>query len=98
MVADPKWQVIANDTQLQAFSLISEEGVKFINDEDIKDCCDRMGMPLNSQIHIFGATPPISTYIYGLSVGPYCSFSDDSGFKVPMKIFCRKAKVSDADP
>ncbi len=54
-------------------------------------------IPDNGQIHFFDITPPISTYIYGLSAGPYYSFKNDSGFKVPMKIFCRKSKSKYAD-
>lgn len=47
---------------------------------------------------IFRETPPISTYIYSVAVGPYAEFVNESGFKVPMRILCRKTKSALADP
>ncbi len=46
---------------------------------------------------IFEESPPISTYIYALGAGPYFSFQNESGYKVPMRILCRKSKVKNAD-
>ena len=43
---------------------------------------------------MFDTTPPISTYLYALAAGPYCSISNESDFKVPMRIYCRKTKRS----
>ena len=41
----------------------------------------------------FFPTPPISTYVYALAVGPYCCIPNEQTYRVPMKIYCRKTKV-----
>lgn len=32
-----------------------------------------------------------------MAAGPYVTFTNESGFHVPMKIYCRKSKVQFAD-
>lgn len=49
------------------------------------------------ELILFEATPAISTYIYAMAAGPYVTFTNESGFHVPMKIYCRKSKVQFAD-
>jgi aminopeptidase N len=54
--------------------------------------------PESGNIFIFHTCPPISTYIYALAAGPYCCIPNETGYKVPMKIYCRKTKVAIAEP
>lgn len=46
---------------------------------------------------MFETCPPISTYIYALTVGPYTCIANESDYRVPMKIYCRKTKRSLAE-
>jgi len=46
---------------------------------------------------LFETCPPISTYIYALTVGPYTCIANESDYRVPMKIYCRKTKRSLAE-
>ncbi len=57
------------------------------------EACERNLIGAEGQFIVFEASPPISTYIYALAAGPYCKFQNQSDFKVPMSIYCRKSKI-----
>ena len=51
----------------------------------------------SGNLFVFDKSYPISTYLYGLSVGPYCCIENFNEFKIPMKNYCRKTKREHAD-
>jgi len=47
--------------------------------------------------HLFKATPPLSTYLYALVVGPYDKYEDKYG-SVPMAMYARKSLTKYLEP
>ena len=94
-VADSKWVAISNEKLTKSNSLINED---IVEKEGLMNAVQRLGFSkvgekYEGKLYSFAATPAISTYIYALAVGPYCCIPNESGYKVPMKIYCRKTKV-----
>jgi aminopeptidase N len=95
ILADSKWVAISNEKLVKSESLYKDT---IIEKEGLEESLARLGFAKLGQrfdgtVHTFDKTPPISTYIYALAVGPYCSIPNESGYRVPMKIYCRKTKV-----
>ena len=59
---------------------------------------DRLGISTSGNMFIFETCPPISTYLYSIAAGPYVSIQNESKFRIPMKIYCRKTKMALAEP
>lgn len=91
---DRKWEVIANDCIKQNLSLESSIAKSIIEQEHLQGALERLQIDESEgELILFETTPPISTYIYAMAAGPYVTFTNESGFHVPMKIYCRKSKV-----
>ena len=95
ILADSNWVAISNEKLVKSESLQKDT---IVEKEGLEESLARLGFAKLGQrfdgtVHTFEKTPPISTYIYALAVGPYCSIPNESGYRVPMKIYCRKTKV-----
>lgn len=90
------WNVYSNDVIQQKFSVNSHIGQSLIDQFELRGQVEATQIK-EGNFFIFEECPPISSYIYALTAGPYHEFENASGFKVPMKIMCRQSKIQNAD-
>ena len=71
---DQHWQVVANDNITHIHALSSPSAKEVLDRENLMDSTKRLRIPDTGNLFIFEQCPPISSYIYALVAGPYCSF------------------------
>jgi aminopeptidase N len=85
---------VANAKLRQTLALSTGKAKKFVEQHNLKASLDRCLITEEGKIFFFNQTPPISSYLYGMSVGPYVKQTAlESECCVDMSIYSRKSKT-----
>ncbi len=88
-MSESNWIAISNETLKLSHQRDSSHVKDIVKKENLQELLDNVNFGEEGHVYEFDTCPPISTYIYALAVGPYCCITNQTGFKVPMKIYCR---------